>query len=68
MGHKDPWKIGMLIYLPVIFGPKRGALRGVDRKGWQTVGERLAKGWHKVGKGSAGFLAPSHFAIPKTPV
>ena len=40
---------------------KRSLERGWQ-KGWQRVGERLAKGWQSVGEG---FLAPSSFAIPK---
>ena len=55
-------------------GPtERGAWRGVGRKGWQRVGERLAKGWRfrvgdRVGEGLADFLAPSNFGIPEAPV
>ena len=63
--------------VPGVHG-KRG-LERVGRKGWQRVGERLAKGWRRageglakgwrrVGKGLAGFLAPSNFAIPEAPV
>ena len=32
---------------------ERGGWRGVGRKGWQRVGEGLAKGWRRVGKGLA---------------
>ena len=28
---------------------ERGGWRGVGRKGWQRVGEGLAKGWQRVG-------------------
>ena len=44
---------------------ERGACSGVGRRGWQRG---LAKGWHRVGEGLAGFLAPSNFAIPEVPV
>ena len=57
---------------------KRGLERGWQRrlaKGWQKVGEGLAKGWHRVGEGwrrvgegLTGFLAPSTFAIPEMTV
>ena len=51
---------------------ERGGWRGVGRKGWQRVGERLAKGsrggWRRVGKGLVDFLAPSNFGIPEAPV
>ena len=32
---------------------ERGGWRGVGRKGWQRVGERLARGWRGVGEGLA---------------
>ena len=46
---------------------ERGAWKGLAEKVGQKVGETLAKGWHRVGEGLAGFLAPSHFAIPEAP-
>ena len=49
---------------------ERAAWRGVGRKGWQRVGERLrrvdeglAQGWRRVG----GFLASSSLQFPKRP-
>ena len=36
---------------PVIGAHGKRAWRGVGRKGWQRVGERLAQGWHRVGEG-----------------
>ena len=50
-------------------GPtERGCWRGVGRKGWQRVGEGLAKGLRRVGEGLADFLAPFNFGIPEAPV
>ena len=37
---------------PRLGSTERGAWGGVGRKGWQRVGESLAKGWRRVG----GFL------------
>ena len=46
---------------------ERGLREGFGRKGWQRVGERLAKDWRRVGEGLAGFLAPSMLQCPKRP-
>ena len=47
---------------------EKGGWSGVGRKGRQRVGERLAKGWRRVGEGLADFLAPSNVGIPEAPV
>ena len=47
------------------WGPRK---EGVGEGLAEKVGKGLAKGWRRVGKGLADFLAPSNFGIPEAPV
>ena len=48
--------------------PARPRKEGLGEGFAEKVDRGLAKGWLMVGKGLAGFLAPSNFAIPEAPV